>query len=128
MFQILEQHEEMRLCEEGEGKFKREVRYYRDHIMRFIIYNVSDTENIYTNSYQSKNYSTIRPDSYHSYSQENNETDQYYAVTMYLNEFKEKIISIRSDTGFEGQNCKLETKWKFSSALLYIYKLLILII
>jgi hypothetical protein len=102
--------------------------------MRFIIYNASDTENTYTNDYSNNilitnqtqnhylNYSFIQENSFNVSSGMNIfQVNKFYAIDVYLKELNEKIFEIKSETGFYGQNCSRDSKWKYSSALLFVY-------
>jgi hypothetical protein len=120
-FQILEQHEELRLCEEGMGKYNTELRAYANLIMRYVQFNLSEP-NIIDATFKNelRNNETLASGSsfmskagfvYDKIFTENH-------VDTYLIEFKDKIFEISSDTGYRGQNCLKKSKWKFSSSLL----------
>ncbi len=120
-FQMLEQHEELRKCEEGMGKYKTELREYANLIMRYVQFNLTDQGAI-DSSFENQfgNNETLNGGtsfmSKAGFVFDEVVTENY--VDTYLNEFKNKLLEISSDTGFRGQNCLEKSKWKFSSSLL----------
>ena len=119
VFQLLEQHEELRLCEEGQAKFNKELKYYSDHIYRFIRFNASEGENIYSmpneHSLSSPNFTYLQETQLADL-----DIDKYYLIDSYLNELSNTINEIKSETGYGGQNCSRDTKWTFGSSLLSV--------
>lgn len=124
----------------------KEVKYYREEIVRYVIFNVSSNEgaiidennDLYSNSYSYINYtnndgsgSLFDNQTYESsnslmYRKHNNlnnstnETvDKYYRINILLEDFRRKIIEIENVNKYTGQDCVEDSKWNFFSALLF---------
>ncbi|RNA27512.1 T family of potassium channels 18-like [Brachionus plicatilis] len=135
MFQILEQHEELRRCEEGRGKFDKELKHYRDLIINYVTYNISSDElNYFTNFSRSPtnsiNSNPIQINyKFGKYSQINRIPNTTYLdkelieplieINKWLEEFRKKIFEIEANTNFHGQDCSKDTKWSFYASLLF---------
>lgn len=136
-FQILEQHEELRLCEEGMGKHNKELRSLADRIMRYIQFNL--TENLHDklmfsemvpvqNMNQVGNNRSITETIFEEISSSYIHRESLFRqhvinenhVNIYLHEFRDHIFKIEDSNGFSGRNCKKNSKWKFTSALLFV--------
>lgn len=128
VFQILEQHEEIRLCEEGKVKFDIELKHFRENFINYVTYNITDEEYqkavyVSNSSMYFFNPKFSYPKS-HSLSSNLTEDDEYeedkfLTIDQFLNDFKQIVLDIQKETHYSGQDCIEDSRWTFYSALLF---------
>lgn len=121
VFQILEQHEEIRLCEEGRVKFDVELKRFRENFINYVTYNISDEEYQKAAYYSNSSMYLYNPDLSYSSSNSSNEYDEdkFIIFDRLLNDFKQIVLDIESQTRYVGQDCIEDSRWTFYSALLF---------
>jgi hypothetical protein len=103
IFQLLEKHEELKLCEEGKGKFEQKLENLNEHLFNYVLYNVSD---IYFDLI-----SNTRVNSPASAS------DTSRAIGRMLVEFRDFSLHIKSSYRYTGQDCMQNSNWNYIKAL-----------
>ena len=141
MFQLLEQHEELRMCEEGKAKYDKELKHLRDTVLFYIMYNSSVSSSystsIASNFATSSLLTTTATSARTSFLSANNNNSHLYSnatttalatainqedfsrIDQMLVDFRTFIIQIESSTRFYGQDCAEASKWNFYSSLLF---------
>ena len=118
VFQLLEQHEELRLCEEGRGKYMKELFDLKDNLFRYVLYNVTSVEmgssNNRLNFDEEERNLTLKS----SFNVNENESPEKYIDNM-LKNFRTVILDIESKYKYFGKDCVENSKWKFFSSLLF---------
>ena len=108
MFQLLEQHEELRLCEEGKNKYMKELYDLKEDLFRYVLYNVTSIEISGLDDAQSLN----------------NQSSEFLGnpeavIDEKLRDFRNLIFFVENKYKYVGLNCTENSKWKFFSALLF---------
>jgi len=127
MFRLLEQHEELRLCEAGKGKLMKTVQELKDDIVSYVLYNVT---NIDLNTGEKKpelkkNISMADAfDNYYIRTETENgiyigKLNESNIIDLMLKDYRNEIHNIDSKFKYRGQDCVEDTRWTFSSALLF---------
>jgi hypothetical protein len=112
MFRLLEQHEELRRCEEGKGKLMKETNDLKDGLFRYVLYNVTSIEFSSGGSINDGGNSTLNKN--------NSLVDgPEEIIDNMLREFRNSVLFIEEKYKYNGQNCVEDSKWKFFSALLF---------
>jgi hypothetical protein len=120
LFKLLEQHEELRLCEEGKGKFTKELQNLHERLVHYIIYNATDNSldlinNIDSHSLYPKNASNYV--SYIGFKNESSSDDTARVISRMLLQFRDFSLYIKSDYNYVGRECEENSKWKYLRAL-----------
>jgi hypothetical protein len=118
MFQLLEQHEELRMCEEGRGKYMKELFDLKDNLFRYVLYNVTSVEmgssNTRLNFDEEERNITLKSSNYVN----EKESPEEYIDNM-LRNFRTAILEIEYKYKYFGKDCVENSKWKFFSSLLF---------
>ncbi|KAI3379478.1 hypothetical protein SNEBB_001327 [Seison nebaliae] len=97
LFSILEQHEEIRLCNEGQGYDIQNITKYRTTLINYISFNFSSTP----------------------VAGKDNETVANKKVDQILESLRNRTITIYDETGFNGGDCDSQKRWTFANALMF---------
>jgi hypothetical protein len=95
MFQILEQHEELRMCEEGRNKYNKELKHYRDTIQFYILYNVTSSDFTSSSNNMSQNSTLSNYDDIYSF---NNFYSNNSNLTLYNNNYNRSSSNAYSNS------------------------------
>lgn len=135
MFQLLEQHEELRLCEEGKAKFEKDTHKFRETIMYYIIYNTTGDESTRLTSSSlsnsvnltnqtiltttTTNPTTLATPVLDLESPQDTVDNKYGRINQILVDYRNLVLDIESTYRYSGQNCTEDSKWNFYSSLLF---------
>ena len=98
LFELLEQHQEAKDCQEGQGQEAANIVNLKSQLLTYIQYNIT-----------SSSLDTTK----------DNETVANVKIEDWLSDFRDDVISLKSSYRYTGQNCKTELKWTFAGALLF---------
>lgn len=118
---------------EGRGKFEKELKHYRELIINFVSYNISNEDLNYFTNFSRSSIHSLNSDSFQkNHSKETNYyitnkkkkkdkelIEPFKEINKWLEEFRRKILEIESATSFFGQDCIKDSKWGFYSSLLF---------
>lgn len=110
LFQLLEQHNEIQNCQEGEGEMSNLVISYRTKLFNYIYFNVTmDPWLPISNTSGAVASTTVKdgPDVYNP---------KLFAM---LQSYRADIILTRSSYNYYGQDCIVNSLWNFESAMLF---------
>lgn len=118
MFQLLEQHEELRMCEEGRGKYMKELFDLKEGLFRYVLYNVTSVEmssssNRLNFDEEEKNLTSTSL----NFTSENQMPE--VVIDQMLRDFRDVVLSIEAKYKYFGRDCVENSKWKFFSSLLF---------
>lgn len=97
LFQLLEQHEEAKMCQEGKGQESTNIVNLKSKLLTYIQFNIS------TNPLDNS---------------KDNETVANANIESWLQEFRDQVNDVRDSYRYIGQNCS-ETRWNFAGSLLF---------
>ena len=101
LFQLLEQHNEIQTCQEGEGEMSNLITSYRTELFNYIYFNVT------LDPWLNKTTTRVGPDVYNTY------------LYSKLANLRSDILTIRSSYNYQGQDCIVNSLWNFESAILF---------
>lgn len=106
LFQLLEEHARVQLCEEGAGIDTKLMFKYRNKLFQYIsvniTYNEIDAENATNNTLSGYN----------------------DVIEDILKNMRDEIIKLQDEFRYYGQDCLLDTSWKFESSFLFAVSLI----
>ena len=97
LFQLLEQHEEAKNCEEGKGEESSNIVELRSELLKYIQFNIS-----MGGTDPSKDNETVAND---------------HIETLLLN-YRDDVLTLRSTYLYTGQDCSV-SRWDFANTLLF---------
>ena len=97
LFELLERHEEMRLCEIGKGEEDTNIVTLRAKLLTYIQFNIT------TNPLEAG---------------KDNDTVANETIEQWLREFRNQTLDLKSTYGYTGSDCS-EPRWNFPGALLF---------
>jgi hypothetical protein len=109
-FQFIEQPNEIASCQTGESVWKKLLYDYRVAFYNYIYYNTT------SNSYLLLNDPYAIPS---LVSARDNSTVYQPKLTQMLEDFRDEILSITSDSNYAGQDCVGDSQWNTMSAILF---------
>lgn len=97
LFQLLEQHEEAKMCQEGKGEEATNIVNLKSKLLTYIQFNIS------TNSLDTS---------------KDNETVANAKIEAWLQDFRDTVNDVRDSYKYTGQDCS-STRWDFAGSLLF---------
>lgn len=97
LFQLLEQHNEAKNCQEGKGQESTNIVNLKSHLLSYIQFNISSSPTDTT---------------------KDNETVANQKIEDWLTTFRDDVLTVRSTYAYSGQDCE-KYKWNFPGALLF---------
>ena len=109
-FQLIEQTNEIAMCQTGQGSWQKLLYDYRVKMVNYIYYNTT------SNSYLSE----IDPYAIPSLASEKDNSTVYEPIlSRMLQDFRDAIFEISSNYNYGGQDCVADSQWNIMSAILF---------
>jgi hypothetical protein len=118
VFQLLEQHEELRRCEEGKGKFIKETQKVQQDLFRYILYNISRNDLGLNKNNLIMHFDTNQTELSKTFS---NVSEN---IATMLVEFRDFAIQIKNQYRYMGKDCIESSNWKYLRALEFCVSLI----
>lgn len=97
LFELLEQHEEAKDCQEGKGVESTNIVNLKSNLLTYIQFNISSNP---------------------ADTSKDNETVANQKIEDWLTEFRDKVLENKDNYRYTGQDCS-SSKWNFAGALLF---------
>jgi hypothetical protein len=97
LFELLEQHEEAKSCQEGKGAESTNIVNLKSLLLTYIQFNI--TSNPFDTS-------------------KDNETVANNNIELWLQNYRDQVLSVKETYRYSGQDCN-SPKWNFAGALLF---------
>ncbi|CAF0868537.1 unnamed protein product [Didymodactylos carnosus] len=98
LFELLEQHEEMKNCQQAQGDQQTSINQLKQTLVSYIQFNTTSSG---------------------ADSTKDNMTTAYQKIGSMLIDFRTNVLNITSTFKYEGQDCSEVNKWTFPGALLF---------
>ncbi|CAF1147059.1 unnamed protein product [Didymodactylos carnosus] len=98
LFELLEQHQEMKNCQQAQGDQQTYVNQLKQTLVSYIQFNTTSTGTDLT---------------------KDNMTTAYQKIGLMLIDFRTNVLNITSTYRYEGDDCSEVNKWTFPGALLF---------
>ncbi|CAF0987247.1 unnamed protein product [Brachionus calyciflorus] len=99
LFRLLEEHNEAKNCQEGKGLELANIVNLKSDLLTYIQFNISSVS---------------------SDTNKDNETVANEKIEAWLTDYRNKVLEIRSNFSYIGQDCNTSSKWNFAGALLFV--------
>jgi hypothetical protein len=98
LFQLLEQHEEAKRCQEGKGAETTNIVNLKSKLLTYIQFNITSNPADLT---------------------KDNETVANSNLEEWLKTYRDDVLTVYNDHSFTGQDCDVTQKWTFAGSLLF---------